>query len=308
MRYILILLLLISGIFSTSTIWSQEKITNEVFKQNQAIQVGKLFTQGLNRRPCIEILRRITNPSEPLNYWANLFNVPFWIPVIPTECVVCKEDTNTENYVEKKQVNGREVLDYNNEGRGERVQINVECENGDGSTVPLPLDLLPHMILRLVGLIFSITLYAVLLVAVMIGIRFVLSGFTKSGVYLDTSSNLRTALSAVGVGLVAGSILLQILTGVLALDDSQIVIKKSCIPTSNKKVLNAEVLAQRRIAGQTGATAITISFCFKQNPDGTPVLLQKQNSAGEPLYYNNQLEYRETTTVTAFPVLEYQIE
>jgi hypothetical protein len=224
----LVLLLLSPGIIAqvradaVSDAASASKYLSE-----QKAALGKLYSTGANTKACVNILSgRAENAAltAPTNYlaWAQIFNISFWIPVVPEQCVVCY-DTAIGKYTDTV-ANDHKAGDYK-PGISKDV-----CPYGNGQSVPLPLNLIPQVIIRLYGLLASITIYALALVFSIIGIRYLIGGLSKGGRYTDTAKNLRDVFSAMIITLTISTVFLQILYGVLQVDKTQFKIDIVCIP------------------------------------------------------------------------------
>lgn len=203
---------------------------------DQNSQLARTWSSGCNRRLCINILRGLGADGSLLP-WAQIFNVGYWIPVVPSECVKCVEDWRTGGVTDLRGVE-TPLTTYD-----PRFPELLECPGGDQQTVPLPATLIPQIIIRLYGLLASISIYALLLVFAIIGIRYLVGGLAKSGSYTDTARDLRNVFSALFITLTAGTLLLQVLFSVLRVQDG-LGIPEACIPTNDTRILTAEAAEQ----------------------------------------------------------------
>ena len=195
-----------------------------LLSQQQANLKGA-FSTGDNTAACINILSgreknaALTGTTNYLE-WSKIFVIGYWIPVVPEECVVCKDGAIKDPITTPK------------------------CPYLVGQSVPLPLNLIPQIIIRLYGLLASITIYALALVFSIIGVRYLIGGLSKGGRYTDTAKNLRDVFSALIITLTISTLFLQILYGVLRVDQSQFKIDIVCIPP--QVILQASASAEQK--------------------------------------------------------------
>ena len=196
-------------------------LTREQLLADQATKLKNTYLTGANSGRCINILegRAKNTPQDPKKgveflQWAKIFDVGWWIPVIPDECVVCIESDAEIN----KSLESR------------TTEVTTNCPYGNNTNVPLPLNLLPQIAIRLYGMLASITVYGLVLVFAIVGIRFLIGGLSKGGRYTDTAKNLRDVFSAMVITLTIATIFLQILFSVLKIDPKRFVIDEVCIP------------------------------------------------------------------------------
>lgn len=185
----------------------------------QQRDLASTYLTGANTQACVRILNGGTASSAgngaSLLAWSNIFNTAYWIPVVPTQCVVCSSSASQMNGV-----------------TGTLGQRTSQCPYGEGQSVPLSLNLIPHIIIRLYGLLASITLYGLILVFAIIGIRYLIGGLAKGGRYTDTAKNLRDVFSAAIITLTVSTLFLQVLYSVLQIrDENALRIQNACIPT-----------------------------------------------------------------------------
>lgn len=215
LRSFLLLLLCFILILSTGVRAADDTNTNVDLKKQQE-QIKLTYLTGTNTKRCVNILNGKAPDADAgsvgdLFQWANIFNPGYWIPVVPTECVVCQ--TNSSAPV---------------------GTVTDGCPYGEGVSVPLPLNLMPHMAIRLYGLLASITIYGLILAFAIVGVRYLVGGLAKGGRYTDTAKNLRDVFSATLITLVASTLFLQILYNVLRVDQNALTIKAACIPGAAK--------------------------------------------------------------------------
>ena len=182
--------------------------TNAAYLSAQSEALGRLYSTGCNRKPCINILRG-QGVSGKLLPWSSIFNPGYWIPVVPNECIICAEDKNT---------------------------IEIECPNGNLEPVPLAGTLIPQIAIRLYGLIASISMYGLVLVLMVLGIRYLVAGLNSQGTYRNPAANLRVVITAIVITMIIGTLVLQLLFTVLKLDDNALDIKPACIPTDSAEI------------------------------------------------------------------------
>jgi hypothetical protein len=204
------IMLVFVGIALPSLVSAAPTTGTEFLKQQQE-DLLRAYSTGLNRQPCLAILRGAGGDGKLLP-WAQVFNPGYWIPVVPIECVKCIENPKTPTI--------------------------IECPGGNEQNVPLPANLIFHVGIRLYGFIASITVYGLVLAFAVIGIRYLVNGLSKGGSFRDTQKNLRTVSTAIIITLVAPTAVLQLLFSVLKLPEDTTKIYQACIPTSNASEAN----------------------------------------------------------------------
>lgn len=204
------------------------KYSAQDYLQDQQEGLARMWSTGCNRKLCINILKGVGAEGKLLP-WAQIFNPGYWIPVVPSECIKCVEDWASGGAIKLSDGTYKVEREYG------KVPEMIECPGGDQQSVPLPVNLMPHIAIRLYGLIASISIYALLLVAGVIGIRYLVGGLAKGGRYTDTARDLRNVLSALIITLIAGTLLLQILFTVLKVSET-IGIPDACLPTTSKDI------------------------------------------------------------------------
>lgn len=195
------------------------------YLSTQTANLSKTYSTGDNSLPCLAILSgkragSTSTTSPSLLEWSNIFNTSFWIPVVPEQCVVCLDT-------------GYSVGGYTDGTKKEYAVGNtLKCPYGNGQSVPLALNLLPHIAIRLYGLLASMTLYMLVIVFAVVGIRYMIGGLGKGGRYTDTAKNLRDVFSALIVTLTISTLFLQILYVVLKVDPDKLDVNAPCIPST----------------------------------------------------------------------------
>jgi hypothetical protein len=241
-----ILVLCISGILvgQQSREVSAQSVDNGQYLKQQQEDLLRVYSSGLNRRLCLNILRGVGGGGQLLP-WAQIFNIPYWVPVVPTECVQCIENNYANNpALPEKWPNGKTkykwdiLLNTTQDKPATPTPDITECPGGDGLSVPLPANLIPHIIIRLYGLLASISLYGLGLVFGIVGIRYLVGGLAKGGRYTDTAKDLRNVSSALIITLTIGTLLLQILFSVVSLPAEATLIYQACIPTTDPSKAN----------------------------------------------------------------------
>lgn len=177
--------------------------SNSAYLSKQQRDITSTYSTGENAKACIRILSGGSADSPvgtgKLIGWSRIFQPGYWIPVVPNQCVVC---AGTE----------------------------TDCPYGIGQNVPLALNLIPQIAIRLYGLIASFTMYGLVLVAAVLGIRYLVAGLNNAGKYKNPAQNLRVVFSALIITLTISTLFLQILYNVLKLDDNALIIQTPCIP------------------------------------------------------------------------------
>ena len=177
--------------------------SNSAYLSKQQRDITYTYSTGTNTDACIQILSGGSAGSAvgtgKLIGWSRIFQPGYWIPVVPNQCVVC---AGTE----------------------------TDCPYGIGQNVPLALNLTPQIAIRLYGLIASFTMYGLVLVAAVLGIRYLVAGLNNAGKYKNPAQNLRVVFSALIITLTISTLFLQILYNVLKLDDNALIIQTPCTP------------------------------------------------------------------------------
>jgi hypothetical protein len=175
-------------------------------------KLARTYSTGNNKERCVNILegreRDVGTGAANFLQWAKIFDVGWWIPVVPNECVVC--------------VDKSKPIDFNG--------VTDICPYGNQTNVPLALNLIPQIAIRLYGMLASITIYGLVLVFAIVGIRFLIGGLSKGGRYTDTAKNLRDVFSALVITLTIATLFLQLLFSVLKVNQKGLVIDEVCIP------------------------------------------------------------------------------
>lgn len=230
---LLILVLFLST--SIATISAPVQYDNGEYLQSQQDNLARTYSTGLNRHPCLKTLRGGDRGADGrLLQWTKIFDTAFWVPVVPEECVVCVEDYTTPTI--------------------------TECPGGDRQAVPLPANLIPHILIRLYGLLASISTYAMVLVLSVLGVRQMFNGLSKEGAYAENARNLRRVATGILIVLTVPTIFLQILFSVVQLPETTTDIFQACIPTNDDRLNNL----------QGNTINNTTDFC-KIQPSPTPL-------------------------------------
>ena len=220
-----------------------QSFDNGQYLKQQQEDLLRTYSTGLNRKLCLNILRGAGGNGQLLP-WAQIFNTAYWIPVVPEECVKCIENNYANNPQIGRWPNGKakykwdQILNTTQDRPATPTPDITECPGGDGLSVPLPSNLLPHILIRLYGLMASISIYGLGLVFAIIGVRYLIGGLSKGGRYTDTARNLRTVFSALVISLTIGTLLLQILFTVIQLPTDATLVYQACIPTTDPAKAN----------------------------------------------------------------------
>jgi hypothetical protein len=217
-KLVLVVVLFASILLLAQPTHSFAALTPEQQIAKQQADLGKTYLTGTNSKRCVNILegRAKGTNDGPANFlqWTKIFDVGWWIPVVPEECVVCIQ---SDAELDKKPAD-------------RTTEVTSLCPYGNNSNVPLPLNVIPQIAIRLYGMLASITIYGLVLVFAIVGIRFLIGGLSKGGRYTDTAKNLRDVFSALVITLTIATLFLQLLFSVLKVNQKGLVIDEVCIP------------------------------------------------------------------------------